>query len=162
MLDEARLLLLARRVYGEPATVHVHGKAARVEHGAATMLHVYGDRCADALEAALLVLAGETPRKRAETFFASLPEPPHGLLAVAAPPIDPEAQRMVDEAAEQAAKVQQKRRLVPAWVEQLASEIDEMKGEGGEIAGWAEQLAAIVGKAWPNAGRPSPDTKNTR
>ena len=56
-----RLTALARKVHGLPACVQIIGRVARVEHGAATMLHVYGDNAAEALDAALSVQAGEPP-----------------------------------------------------------------------------------------------------
>lgn len=77
----ARLTELARRVWPQ-ADVERFGDGTMVIVRSAPMLACDHPRALDALEAALLVLAGEDRRARAQQFFEGLPKPPSGILAV--------------------------------------------------------------------------------
>lgn len=101
----ARLTELARRVWPDERSAEIRQPVGKAMCFGGSGYQLVGigshPRALDALEAALLVLAGETPRERAQAFFASLPDPPHGLLAVG---------QVADEP--------------PAWVEQLDDDAD--------------------------------------
>ena len=140
MTDEARiakLTELARRVWPDVHSVYEHD--GYIDAGAIAMQGGYRlhlrigphPRALDALEAALLVLAGE------------------GIA-------ESVCRRDCDGYWEQ----HQRAERATAWVEQLASVIEDMKKHPESVT-WAEQLGAIVGK-WRNGGEPSPNIPSTR
>ncbi len=133
----ARLTELARRVWpGDKLDIVVRGEAVRVMLGGedtgmpmitTSLLTVVHPRALDALEAALLVLANGDRRARAQQFFEGLPALSTGILAVgthAAADVPPES---------------------PAWVEQLAGEMEEDHRCGDatcmtDLCFWAKEL----------------------
>lgn len=109
-----RLTELARRVCEMEPTIEVVGpQAAIVWDGPFVLIDIGGHPHAlDALEAALLVLTGDVTIRGVR-----------GAVLVPMLPIDRDAECIVDGLVAQS-QAGQRMRLVPAWVEQLASEWD--------------------------------------
>ena len=111
----ARLTELARRIHGPAAIVRTHPMLSSVTSGTAELLVIWGPNHLDALEAALLVLAGE-----------------HDVWAAKL-------------AADSVAAGEAEYGRLPAWVEELAQELEDEHGCGDpecmtESCFWAKRL----------------------